>query len=100
MLYRDTSHCTGHYQATFKIMIGDRRDRIRHEGPVRLWQQVADDLRADIRSGAIPSGARLPSYLSLADSYGVAALTIRRAILELRREHLVTVTVGRGTYVV
>lgn len=64
-----------------------------------LWRQVADDLAADIDAGRLPAGARLPSLLDLADSYGVAALTIRRAMRELRATGRVVVVVGRGTYV-
>lgn len=80
-------------------MLGDRRDRIRHDGPELLWAQIADDLRADIRQGRLSRGARLPSYEDMADAYGVATLTVRRAIRELRAEGLVVVLVGRGTYV-
>jgi GntR family transcriptional regulator len=80
-------------------VLGDRRDRIRHDGPRLLWSQVADDLRADIRAGRLPAGARLPAYEDMAVTYGVATLTVRRAIRELRAEGLVVVVVGRGTYV-
>lgn len=80
-------------------MVGDRRERIQHDGPITLWRQVADDLRADIRSGRLGSGARLPPYDDLAAAYGVAKATAQRAIRELRGEGLVTVVVGRGIYV-
>lgn len=80
-------------------MLGNRRDRIDHDGPALVWQQVADDLRADIKAGRLPRGARLPSYEDIADAYGVAGMTVRRAIRELRAEGIVVVVVGRGTYV-
>lgn len=80
-------------------MLGDRRDRIRHEGPVTIWRQIADDIAADVRAGRLSDGARLPAYADLADSYGVAVGTVKRAVLELRREGIVTVVVGRGTFI-
>ncbi|TKG63186.1 winged helix-turn-helix transcriptional regulator [Prauserella endophytica] len=64
-----------------------------------LWRQVADDIRTDIKTGRLKPGVKLPSYPDLGDMYGVATLTIRRAVLELRKEGLLVVTVGRGTYV-
>lgn len=77
----------------------DRRDRIEHDGPELLWVQVARDLRADIESGALAPGAKLPNESELAALYGVARVTVRKALASLRDEGLVTVTVGRGTYV-
>jgi DNA-binding GntR family transcriptional regulator len=76
-----------------------RADRIDHDAPKHLWEQVADDIRADIRSGELAPGARLPADVTLAEIYGVARVTIRRAVLELRREGLLVVLIGRGTYV-
>ena len=77
----------------------DRSDRIEHEGPDLLWEQVADDLRADIKSGRLAPGSRLPNELELATIYGVARVTIRNALVSLRREGLIIVTRGRGTFV-
>lgn len=77
----------------------DRAARIDHDGPDLLWRQVADDIRASIESGELPPGAKLPSEHDLADIYQVARVTIRAAIQHLRDSGLVTVTLGRGTYV-
>lgn len=64
-----------------------------------LWAQVAEDLRRDILSGALPPGARLPNEYELADVYGVARVTVRSALASLERDGLVVVTRGRGTFV-
>lgn len=77
----------------------DRSGRIDHEGADYVWQQIADDLRAQISSGELPSGARLPSGPELASIYGVAKDTVTRAVNELRDQGVVEVKVGRGTYV-
>jgi DNA-binding GntR family transcriptional regulator len=76
-----------------------RAERIDHSAPKLLWEQVADDIRADIRSGDLPPGARLPAEVELAEIYGVARVTIRRAVLELRKEGQLIVIQGRGTFV-
>lgn len=76
-----------------------RGDRVDHAAPRLVWEQVADDIRADIRSGELPPGARLPAEVELAEIYGVARVTIRRAVLELRKEQLLIVIQGRGTFV-
>lgn len=77
----------------------DRSKRINHDGLELLWEQVAADLRADIESGDLPAGSRLPNEIELAEIYGVARGTVRRAVLELRGQGLLTVTTGRGTFV-
>jgi DNA-binding GntR family transcriptional regulator len=79
---------------------GNRADRIEHEGPRFVWQQIADDIAADIRSGALPANSRLPAEQDLAaDVYGVARATVRRAVAHLVEKGLVVVMHGRGTYV-
>ncbi|HEV7980485.1 winged helix-turn-helix domain-containing protein [Amycolatopsis sp.] len=78
---------------------GDRSARIDRSGPDLVWKQVADDLRADIESGDLPAGSKLPNEFELAEIYGVARATMRTAILSLRSAGLITVTKGRGTYV-
>lgn len=79
---------------------GNRADRIDHEGPRFVWQQIADDIAADVRSGVLPVNSRIPSEQALADDvYGVARATVRRAIASLVEEGLLLVVHGRGTFV-
>ena len=77
----------------------NRSDRIDHGALTHVWRQIADDLRADIESGALPPGAKPPGSIELAEIYGVAKNTTARAIAELREDGLVTVLFGRGTFV-
>jgi DNA-binding GntR family transcriptional regulator len=81
------------------VSLGDRSNRINHDGPALLWRQVADDLENDIDAGTLPSGSRLPSEIDLAESYAVARVTIRRAIAELVEAGHVVRVHGRGTYI-
>jgi GntR family transcriptional regulator len=82
------------------VSLPDRRDRINHRAPRLLWLQLADDLRAEIDSGDLPPGARLPSEAEMAEQYGVSRDTVRRATAELASDGLLVVLHGRGTFVV
>ncbi len=64
-----------------------------------LWMQVADDLRAEIKSKRLAAGDKLPGEAELAELYGVSRDTIRRATEELSEEGLLVILHGRGTYV-
>ncbi|WP_432833545.1 GntR family transcriptional regulator [Dactylosporangium sp. CA-092794] len=60
--------------------------------------QIADDLRAQITSGDLAHGARLPSGRELSRGYGVALMTAQAALQRLRDEGLVYST-SRGFFV-
>ncbi|SDY72098.1 GntR family transcriptional regulator, phosphonate transport system regulatory protein [Saccharopolyspora shandongensis] len=77
----------------------DRRDRIDHDGPATLWAQVAADVEADIAAGDLTGGSRLPTELELAEIYGVARGTVRRAVADLADRGVIVVVHGRGTFV-
>ena len=81
------------------VTTGNRRDRIDPSAQVYVWAQVAGDIRADITTGRLRPGAKLPTELELSETYGVARNTIRRAITELVSDGLVIVMRGRGTFV-
>jgi DNA-binding GntR family transcriptional regulator len=63
------------------------------------YLQVADALRGSIQSGTLAPGDRLPTVTDLADEYGVAKMTVQKAIAVLRDEGLVVSWQGRGTFV-
>ncbi|MBX6389794.1 MAG: GntR family transcriptional regulator [Frankia sp.] len=63
------------------------------------FRQIADRLRAEIESGRLAPGVKLPSERALMDIYGTARGTVREAIALLRSEGLVTVEHGRGAFV-
>ena len=71
----------------------DRRD---DRSPYR---QIADHLRSAIDSGALRAGDKLPSEAMLTEHYGVARMTVRQAIQELRTEGRVVAEHGRGVFV-
>lgn len=69
------------------------------EDPRQESQQIALRLRAAILGGKLAPGERLPSQHDLADRYGVARETVKRALELLRRERLIITRQGSGSYV-
>jgi DNA-binding GntR family transcriptional regulator len=67
--------------------------------PRHSYRQIADDLRRRIASGELLPGARVEPARQLAARYGVAAMTVDKAIKELKNEGLVQSWQGRGTFV-
>jgi GntR family transcriptional regulator len=63
-------------------------------------RQVYLVLRDRIMSGAMGFGARLPTENDLALTHGVSRVTVRRALGELQREHLIERRRSAGTRVV
>lgn len=62
-------------------------------------RQVADALRAEIQTGALPPGVPLPSEVALTQRFGVARATARAAVAVLRAEGLIITYAGRGSFV-
>ena len=81
------------------MALEDRSGQIDRAKPVHIWQQVADMIRGDISAGRLRSGDRLPNEQELAGQYGVARLTIRRAVQDLTSDGSVVILRGRGTFV-
>ena len=68
-------------------------------GAAYVYMAVADHFAARIESGQLPAGARLPGERELAETYGVALGTARRAVEELRDRGLVVTLPAKGTFV-
>ena len=71
-------------------------DRLDDAPPFR---QIADQLRRAIQRGDLEPGGRVPSEAELIDHYGVARMTVRQAVAELKAEGLVIAEHGRGVFV-
>lgn len=63
------------------------------------YQRIADDLRAEIDSGSLRPGDKIPSERELARRYGTAHMTARQAIGLLKDEGLITTQQGLGSFV-
>jgi GntR family transcriptional regulator len=63
------------------------------------YLQLVAILRAQIQSGELAQGSRLPSIIGLSETYGVARVTAHKALKVLVAEGLAVVSPGRGMYV-
>jgi DNA-binding LacI/PurR family transcriptional regulator len=63
------------------------------------YQQLYETLQADIASGRLRSGDRLPSEAQLVRTFGASRITVGRAMRDLQREGLVDRRPGSGTFV-
>jgi DNA-binding GntR family transcriptional regulator len=63
------------------------------------YMRVAEDIAARIASGELRPGTRLLAERDLAERYGVAYGTVRRAVAVLRDRGLIESIHGRGTFV-
>ncbi|MGW4469716.1 GntR family transcriptional regulator [Nonomuraea sp. NPDC004354] len=63
------------------------------------YLQIADDLRAQIRSGVLAPGTPLPSTTQLAEQYDASLSLVKMAVGVLRTEGLVVGQQGKGVFV-
>lgn len=68
-------------------------------GEHSLHEELAEQLRTLIRTGALPSGSRLPSERALGAALSVSRNTVTKALDELRSQGLLSSRQGDGTYV-
>lgn len=79
--------------------LGAELPEVDPNGPNLVYMIVADHIAEQILSGKRPVDARLPSELDLSNMWGVARMTVRRAIRELVERGLVRTVHGKGNYV-
>jgi DNA-binding GntR family transcriptional regulator len=64
------------------------------------YEQIAADLRAAIRCGALGGGDPIPTVKDLASRYTVSVVTAHRAVALLTRSREVVASRGRRAFVV
>lgn len=65
----------------------------------RLYQEVADRIRALIRTGQFPPLSRLPAERDLAQQLAVSRPSLREALIALEIDGTVEIRIGSGVYV-
>ncbi|MDP3897642.1 MAG: FadR/GntR family transcriptional regulator [Mesorhizobium sp.] len=65
----------------------------------KLADRLVDEIRDQIRSGALRSGDKLPTELQLAEEHGVSRTVVREAVTRLAADGLVTARQGAGVFV-
>ena len=64
-----------------------------------IYYQVGSIIKEDILSGKLPLSSKLPAEEALAKKYGIAKLTLRRALSKLSQEGFVRQVRGKGSFV-
>ena len=72
---------------------------LRKDLGVPLYHQIQHLLRHRIHSGLYPPGTQIPSEHELSRELAVSRVTLREALRELVREHLLVKVQGKGTFV-
>jgi GntR family transcriptional repressor for pyruvate dehydrogenase complex len=69
-------------------------------GSLSLAEQVAEMLSAEIRSGRLAVGSKLPTEVELVKQLGVSRTVVREAVSRMRSAGLVESRQGSGVYVI
>ena len=72
---------------------------LRNGGDKPIYEQIADQIRAQILSGALKAGDALPSMRLLARDLRISVITTKRAYEELEREGFLASVPGKGCFV-
>lgn len=64
-----------------------------------LYAQMANQLRFDIENEKYKKGEKIPTEKELCDIYHVSRVTVRNALDELSKEHLLIRRQGKGTFI-
>ncbi len=64
-----------------------------------IYRQISNSITADIKSGQMQAGTKLPTVRELADSLNVARGTVKRAYDELEKSGIISKSRGRGSFV-
>lgn len=80
-------------------MVHSLQLHINRAASTTLVEQIRNGIAGAIRSGVLAPGARLPSWLDLAEQLGVARGTVKAAYERLADEQLVVATRAHGTRV-
>lgn len=80
-------------------MVIDSSVRSEEQITMAKYEQLAEVIRQQIRSGELPPGGKLPSTAQLKNRHGVSQSTVRSAMLVLKAEGWVVGAQGEAVYV-
>ncbi|PWU23641.1 MAG: GntR family transcriptional regulator [Candidatus Rokuibacteriota bacterium] len=75
------------------------RGAVERWSAVPLYQQLVDILREEIVTGRLEADRRVATEHELMKRFGVSRTTVRETIARLRKEGLISVRQGKGTFV-
>lgn len=72
---------------------------ISNASPDPIYEQIVQQIRAQVLSGDLSEGDLLPSIRKLAKELQISVITTKRAYEELEREGFLNTVGGKGTFV-
>ncbi|MFI8998369.1 winged helix-turn-helix domain-containing protein [Streptomyces sp. NPDC053542] len=69
------------------------------EMPRYRYEELADQIQEEVRSGKLAKGAALPAERRMTEVYGVSIGTVRRAVALLRLRGVVATLPAKGTFI-
>ncbi|WP_030264554.1 winged helix-turn-helix domain-containing protein [Streptomyces violens] len=69
------------------------------EMPRYRYEELADQIQEEVRSGKLARGAALPAERRMTEVYGVSIGTVRRAVALLRERGVVATLPAKGTFI-
>jgi len=75
------------------------RYKINPDSEIPIYRQLADQINAQIRSGALPTGSQLPTVREMADRLHLSCGTVKRVYDRLQEMGDIEMTRRRGTFV-
>lgn len=73
--------------------------KILQNSGVPIYQQIAEQFKAEILAGKMKQGEYLPSIRGLAKDLRISVITTMKAYEELEQQGLITAVQGKGYYV-
>jgi len=65
----------------------------------KIYEEISDIILAEIKSGKLKPGDKLPAITKLADSYGVSQASVREALNRLKVLEVIEIKHGHGSFV-
>ena len=72
---------------------------INHSSMVPIYEQILEQIKAQIISGELKENDLLPSVRAIAKELKISALTVKKAYDNLEEEGMTRTVHGKGTYV-
>ncbi|GAA4782463.1 MULTISPECIES: GntR family transcriptional regulator [Streptomyces] len=63
------------------------------------WVQISAEIERRVDAGVYPEGSKLPGILALCAEFGVAQVTVRKALADLRERGLIRTENGIGSFI-
>ena len=72
---------------------------LHNTGDKPIYEQIADQIKEQIMTGALAAGDALPSMRLLAKELRISVITTKRAYEELERDGYINTVAGKGCFV-